>query len=91
MIGHFGEEYPLIGEAGAQRELLQIAGSDSVNTQPWIRVTANQALLGEEVFAAGAFLSQRPEDVGSLHVQDVIRVLIVVSIVIGVLVKTAVG
>jgi hypothetical protein len=91
MIGRFGDEYLLIGEAGAQRDILQVAGSNSVNTQPWMQVTANRVLLGEEVFAAGAYLNGRPEHVGSLHVQDVIRILIVVSIVVGVLVETVLG
>jgi len=88
MVGHFGDEYLLIGEAGAQRDILQVAGSDSVNAQPWILVTANQVLLGEEIFAAGAYLDKQPAHIGSLYVQDVLRVLIVVSIVIGVLAKT---
>jgi hypothetical protein len=88
MIGHLGDEYLLVGEAGAQREITQVAASNAVNAQPFVAATTEQPLLGEEAFAAGAYLGRRPEHVASLYVQDVLRLLIVVAIVIGVLIKT---
>jgi hypothetical protein len=40
------------------------------------------------MYAAGAYLTGRPGQVASLYVQDVLRGLAVVAIVIGILVKT---
>ena len=91
MIGRFGQEYLILGEAGAQRGIVQIVGTNTVDLQPLMLATSDHALLGEEVFAAGAYLTHRPEHVASLHVQDALRILIVVAIVIGVLAKTLLG
>jgi hypothetical protein len=91
MVGSFGEEYLLMGETGAQREIVQMVGSDSVNAQPWMLATSDHVLLGEELFAAGAYLTHRPAHVASVHVQDTLRILIVVAVAIGVLIKTTLG
>jgi hypothetical protein len=88
MTGHFGEEYLLMGEPGAQRKITQLVASDYVNTQPMMVSTSNRVLLGEELFAAGAYLTRQPEHLASLHLQDVLRVGIVLAIVIGVAIKT---
>jgi hypothetical protein len=88
MVGHFGAEYLLLGEAGAQREIVQIVGSNSLAAQPFMLATSDRVLLGEEVFAVGAYLTRRPEYIASLYVQDAMRVLVVIAIVIGVLAKT---
>jgi len=88
MIGHFGEEYLLLGEPGAQREIVQMVGADSVPVQPLMWATSDRVLLGEELFAAGAYLTHRPEHIASLYLQDTLRVLIVIAIAIGVLLRT---
>jgi hypothetical protein len=88
MVGHLGDEYLLLGETGAQRELLQVAGSDVLNTQALTTSTADHVLLGEEMFSAGAYLTRRPALIASLQVQDVLRVLAVIAILVGVVVKS---
>ncbi len=91
MVGQFGDEYLLIGETGAQRNLVQVVGSNALDPQPFIAATSEYPLLGEEAFAAGAYLTDQPAQVASLRVQDVLRVLIVVVILAGVLGKTLLG
>ena len=88
MVGHLDEEYLLLGEPGAQRQIVQVAGSDALAAQPLMLATSDRVLLGEELYAAGAYLDRRPGQVASLYVQDVLRGLAVVAIVIGILVKT---
>jgi len=87
-IGPLGDEYLLLGEAGARREIVQIVGSNVVQTQPMLLATSDRALLGEELFAAGAYLTRRPGQIASIRVQDVLRVLVVTAIVVGVLIRT---
>jgi hypothetical protein len=91
MIGSFGEEYLLLGEDGAQREMMQVVGSNSVSAQPWMLATSDHVLLGEELFAAGAYLNRRPTHIASLYLQDTLRILLVIVITIGVLIKTVLG
>jgi len=88
MVGHLGDEYLLLGETGAERDLLQVAGSDVLNTQALTTSTAGHVLLGEELFAAGAYLTRRPALIASLQVQDVLRVTMVIAILVGVVVKS---
>jgi hypothetical protein len=92
MVGSFGQEYLLLGEAGAhQREVMQVAGSNQLSAQPFVVATADHALIGEEIFAGGAYLDDRPEHIASLQVQDLLRVGIVIAILVGVVVKSVVG
>jgi hypothetical protein len=88
MVGHQGDEYLLMGETGAQRELLQVAGSDALNTQAWTTATADYALIGEEMFSGGAYLTRRPVLIAALQVQDVLRVAAILAILVGVIVKS---
>jgi hypothetical protein len=88
MLGHQGDEVLLLSETGAQRDLLQVAGSDALNAQALITATADHVLLGEEIFAAGAYLTRRPALIASLQVQDVLRVAAAIAILVGVLVKS---
>ena len=88
MVGHFGDEYLLMGEPGAQREIIQMVGSNTLEAQPLMMATSNRVLVGEELFAAGAYLTGRPAHIASLHVQDLVRVLLVIAIVVAVAIKT---
>ncbi len=88
MVGFFGDEYLLMGETGARKELTQIVGASDPQTLPFVLASTEQPLIGEEMYAAGAYLSSLPTHVGSLIAQDVIRVLLVLVIVIGVIYNT---
>jgi hypothetical protein len=66
-------------------------GANAVDVQPFMAATADHVLLGEEMFAAGAYLSGDPDQVASLRAQDVLRVAMAVAIVVGVVVKTLLG
>ena len=88
MVGHLGDEYLLLAESGAQRGIVQVAGSDVLSTQPFVLATSNQALLGEEMYASGAYLTGHPGQIASLYVQDILRGLAVIAILVGILVKT---
>lgn len=88
MIGSFGDEFLLMGETGAKKGMTQLGGAVDPHTLPFIFASADRTLLGEEIFAAGAYLFGRPAHIGSLRAQDWIRWLIVAAIVCGVIWKT---
>jgi hypothetical protein len=88
MVGWFGREYLVLGQPSAERGIGQVAGTVNPETLAFMAVSADEMLLGEEIFAASAYLDGKPSGVGSLLAQDWMRFLIVLFILIGVLLKT---
>lgn len=87
LAGHFGTEVALLTEAGERSRSLTVAGSDSIPAQAVLYATADEPLLGEELFAAGAYLDGGLAHTASLHMQDIIRWVLVAAIVIGAILK----
>ena len=88
LVGKFGDEYLLMGETAARHRMAHIGGTSDPNTLPFIYASAQEMLLGEEIYAAGAYLKQIPAHIGSLVAQDTMRWLVAVVILGGVLVAT---
>lgn len=88
MVGKFGHEYLLMGETGVRSQVPQIAGGTNPQVLPFIHATADDTLIGEEIFAAGAYISPRATHIASLRVQDWMRVLISIVILLGVLLRS---
>lgn len=89
LIGKFGDEYLLLGEAGYRQKgtVTTIAGASDPKVLPFVQATAPDALWGEEIFAAGAYLSEKPMHIASLMAQDTIRWGVGLVILGGVLLK----
>jgi len=88
MNGAFGDEYLLMGETGVRKDLQQVAGSANPQALPFMMVAANHVLIGEEMFAAGAYLAGIAGHIASLILQDWMRTIIILLIVVGVVLKT---
>lgn len=88
MVGKFGDEYLLMGETAARHRMSHIGGTSDPNTLPFIYASAQETLLGEEIYAAGAYLKNIPAHIGSLVAQDAMRWLVGLVILGGVLVAT---
>ena len=88
MVGEFGDEYLLMGESAALRGVSQVAGASDPNTLPFVYVSADESLLGEEMYAAGAYLQKHPSHVGSLLAQDTMRWVVGLVILGGVLIAS---
>jgi hypothetical protein len=86
--GSFGVEAALVADFGRRENTFILAGTDDVQSQALLYATADYPLIGEEVFAGGAYLDDRPIYQASLRAQDVVRVVILAMIVIGTLLKT---
>ena len=87
LLGHLGSEVALLTEAGDRTGSLIIAGSDDVSAQAVLYAAAEEPLIGEEVFAGGAFLGAGLAHVASLRVQDVFRWALVGIIILGALAR----
>jgi hypothetical protein len=88
-IGEFGVESALLTEAAERQNSTLIASSDNLAAQSVFYASAQEPLIGEELFAAGAYVGAGAAHEASLNVQDVLRWLVVLGILIGSLLKMA--
>jgi hypothetical protein len=84
-LGTFGGEALLLAEAGAITGAIQIAGTDSTYQIPFLIAACDYCLIGEELYAASAYLSREPKLLGSLRGQDTGKILFTVAIALGAL------
>ena len=87
LAGHFGSEVALLAEAGERSHCLTVAGSDHLTAQAVMYATAQEPLIGEELYAGGAYLGVSSVHNASLHSQDVLRWVLVGAIFIGAILK----
>ncbi len=87
-MGYFYAEALLMTETGNQSGAIQIAGSDAITQIPFFITTCDYTLIGEEFYAASAYLSRNIELVAMLKAQDYFKLLIVVLVLIGTVLST---
>jgi hypothetical protein len=83
LVGSFGQEFLLIGEDGARRNLPQVAGSASSTALPLMLLSTPSTLIGEEIFAAEAYLATDPAAQSRLMTQDGLRTVVIVLVIGG--------
>jgi hypothetical protein len=88
-MGAFFAESLILAETGNSIDAIQVAGTAQPAQLPFFVAACDYTLIGEEFFAASAYLSGEPKQLGSIKGQDVGKLLGVVSIVAGVLILTA--
>jgi hypothetical protein len=81
-MGGYYAEALLLAETGTSTHAIQIAGTDSLNQLPFFITACDYTLIGEELYAASAYLSREPLLLGSLKGQDLGKALIMVLIVV---------
>ena len=79
-LGKFYAESLILAEAGNSIGALQIAGTGSYSQIPFFVTACDYTLIGEEFFVASAYLSKKPELVGSIKGQDIIKLLVMIAI-----------
>jgi hypothetical protein len=87
VIGDLGPEAALLAEAADREDTSLIAASDDLSAQSVFYATSQEPLIGEELFAAGAYVGAGASHEASLHVQDILRWLIILAILLGSLLK----
>ena len=80
-LGKFYAESLILAEAGNSIGALQIAGTGSYSQIPFFVTACDYTLIGEEFFVASAYLSKKPELVGSIKGQDIVKLLLMIAIV----------
>ena len=90
LLGYFYAESLLLAETGASTGAIQVAGTDAYTQLPFFVTTCDYTLIGEELYAASAYLSREPRLLGSLRGQDAGKAFLILTIV-GVAVALTVG
>ena len=89
LIGNFGVEVGLLTESAERQNASVIAASDNLPAQAVLYAVSPDPLIGEELFAAGAYVQTDTMHAASLLTQDVARWLIIAIIIIGAILKAA--
>jgi len=87
-LGAFFAESLLLAETGFATGAIQVAGTANANQLPFFVVACDYTLIGEELFAASAYLSGEPKLVGSLKGADLMKLVIVALVVAGCLLES---
>jgi hypothetical protein len=83
-MGSFFAESLILAETGNAVGAIQIAGTAQPAQLPFFVAACDYTLIGEEFFAASAYLSGEADQIGSLKGQDVGKLLVAAGILVGV-------
>jgi hypothetical protein len=84
-MGAFWAESLILAETGFLAGAIQIAGTANVSQLPFFVAACDYTLIGEELYAASAYLSKQPQLLGSLKGSDAAKLVWAALILIGVL------
>jgi|TARA_B110000914_G_C15521334_1_gene477193 hypothetical protein len=87
-MGKFYAESLILAETGNSIGAIQIAGTASQAQIPFFVTACDYTLIGEEFFAASAYLSQKPELIGGVKGQDMIKLVVIAIIVFSMVMMT---
>ena len=82
-LGKFYAESLIFAETGFAAGSIQIAGTAEVTQLPFFIAACDYTLIGEEFYAAGAYLTQDPALLSTLTAADWAKILLVTLLVIG--------
>jgi hypothetical protein len=87
LIGNYGPEVALLADSANKENAFTLAASDSLPAQAVLFATAQEPLIGEELYAIPTYLKQGPFHQASLHTQDFLRWFLIAILVGGAIIK----
>ncbi len=88
-IGHFGPEVALLTDTAERTNSPAVAAAVDPTAQAILYASVEEPLIGEELFAAGAYSNAGPAHQASLQVQDILRLVIILVLLGGSVLKLA--
>ncbi|MEA1912813.1 MAG: DUF6754 domain-containing protein [candidate division WOR-3 bacterium] len=82
--GYFYAESLILAETGYSIGAIQIAGTNATTQLPFFVAACDYVLMGEEMFAASAYISKEPRLLGSIKGSDLAKSILLGLIGIGV-------
>ncbi|MBD3207752.1 hypothetical protein GF319_15590 [Candidatus Bathyarchaeota archaeon] len=89
MIGPFWAESMMFAETFDRVGSMQVGGTARMFQIPFFAALCDYVLIGEEIFAAGAYVSGDPQQVGSIAAQDWYKLAALALCILGALLATA--
>lgn len=83
LVGWFRAESLILAETGASTGAIQIAGTDQVSQLPFFVTACDYTLIGEELYAASAYISREPLLLGAIKGEDWGKVIIGAILIAG--------
>jgi hypothetical protein len=87
-MGSFYAESLMLAETGFQTGAIQVAGTANVHQLPFFVVACDYTLIGEELYAASAYLSGEARLVGGLKGADMLKLVVILTILLGCVLET---
>ena len=87
LLGSFYAESLILAETGFSSGAIQVAGTAMPSQLPFFVAACDYTLIGEELFAASAYLSRDPQQLGSLKGQDFGKAIFVIVLLIGIILE----
>jgi hypothetical protein len=87
-LGSFFAESLILAETGNSIGAIQVAGTAQPAQLPFFVAACDYTLIGEELFAASAYLSKEPRALGSLKGADAGKIMALVFIGLGTILET---
>jgi hypothetical protein len=85
LIGSFFAESLIFAETGQGIGAIQIAGTADLAQLPFFVAACDYTLIGEELYAASAYLSREPVLMGSIKAQDIVKAALLAVMGVGII------
>ena len=87
LIGDFGSEVALLADAAERESAVLVGAASDPAAQAILFATTSDPMMGEELFAASAYVGREPSHRASLQVQDILRWLIILALLVSPVLK----
>jgi len=91
LFGYFAAESLILAETGHRVGAVQVAGTPRIDQIPFFITTCDYTIIGDEFYAASAYLSREPTLLGSLVGQDYAKLILVFIMTAGIIVASIFG
>ena len=88
MLGGWYAESLTLAETGFNLGAIQVAGTTQVAQLPFFATVCDYVLIGEELLAAAAYVSEDKVQLGSMVGQDFVKVVAILLIALGAILRT---
>ena len=82
-FGLYAAEAMIFAETGNQIGAIQVAGTPSTTQIPFFIAACDYVIIGDEFYAASAYLSREPTLLGSIVGQDIAKAILILLVLIG--------
>jgi len=82
-LGAFFAESLIVSEIGYATGAIQIAGTANIHQLPFFVVACDFTLIGEEFYAASAYISKEPQLLGTLKGADLMKIVMMAAVFFG--------